>query len=141
MANYGTPAAFANVLTTELQSLADGTASAASSAIDNSSNLYGFADVSLVIGNAASDPTSTGARWEIHLLPRLADGSTYADITASTRVGTIIVTTGDSVKNGMLSRVPIPPGFFKWAATNRMGVTSHSSGHTMAHRLYDMKGA
>jgi hypothetical protein len=140
MANYGTPAAFANVLTTELNSLADAANSAAGSAIDNSSNLYGFADLSMAL--AAINPTSAGARMEVHLLPRLADGSTYADISASTRVGTIVVdTTGSNTKEGMLHRVPVPPGFFKWAATNRTGVTLAASGSIFAHRLYDMKGA
>lgn len=139
MANYSTPAAFNSQLTTELNSLADAANTAASGIVDNSTALAGFADVSVVL--AAINPTNAGARVDIHLLPRLADGSTYADISASTRVGTVVVdTTGSNTKEGMLLRVPLPPGHFRWAATNRTGVTLGASGSVISTRHYDMKG-
>lgn len=141
MSNYANVQAFSSVLTTGLDSRTDGqAASAASADQDNSTNLYGFADVSLVLGNGSTDPSVASARYEIHILPRLADGTTFADLTASTIVGVVVVVTGDFVKNGMLRQVPIPPGVFKWQAVNRMGVTAHSSGNTMSVRYYDMKG-
>jgi hypothetical protein len=139
MSQYANVQAFSSVLTTELNSLADAANSNASSNQDNSTNLYGFADVSVVLG--AINPTSAGARLEIHLIPRLADGSTYADLSASTIVGTVVVdTSGSNTKEGMLRGVPIPPGFFQWRATNRTGVTLAASGNTMSVRYYDIKG-
>ncbi len=141
MSQYANVQAFSSVLTTELNSRANGDAASSNSTTqDNSTNLYGFADVSLVIGNGASDPSTADARYEIHILPRLADGTTFADLTASTIVGVVVVRTGDFAKNGMLRGVPIPPGHFQWQAVNRMGVTSHSSGNTMSVRYYDLKG-
>jgi hypothetical protein len=132
---YETPTSFASQLTTELNSLANATDSAASAAYDNSTNLDLFADVSLVL--ASINPTdSAGARCEIHLLPRLADGSTYADISSNTIVGVITVTDTSSAKNAMLRGVPIPPGFFKWALTNRTTVTLGASSNVVSVRTY-----
>lgn len=139
MSNYANVQAFSSVLTTEINSLADGSTTAASSAQDNSTNLYGFADLSIVLG--AINPTSAAARVEVHIVPRLADGSTYADISAATVVGSVVVdTTGSNTKEAMLRGVLVPPGFFKWALTNRTGVTLAASGNTASARLYDMKG-
>lgn len=136
---YETPSSFSNALTTELDSLADASNTAASSAIDNSTNLDIHADVSVVLGSI--NPTSAGARVDIHLVPRLADGSTYADIGAATVVGTVPITTGSAVKNAMLRGVMIPPGHYKLAATNRTGVTLAASGNTIAIRTYGFTSA
>jgi hypothetical protein len=137
MSQYANVQAFSSVLTTELNSLADGSLTAASSNQDNSTNLYGFADVSLVLGSI--NPTSAGASVEIHLVPRLADGTTYADPNTSTFVGSIAVDTGSSTKEGMLRGVALPPGFYQWRARNTTGVTLAASGNTISVRAYDIK--
>ena len=137
MAQFTNVQSFSSVLTTGLDSLADAGLTAASSNQDNSSNLFGFCDVSVVLGSI--NPTSAGACIEIHICPRLADGSTYADGNASTIVGTVTVDTGSSTKEGMLRGVPIPPGFYQWRARNRTGVTLAASGNTISVRAFDMK--
>lgn len=139
MSNYANVQAFSSVLTTALDSLADAGTTAASSNQDNSTNLYGFADFSVVLGSI--NPTVASSRIEIHIVPRLADGSTYADVTAATLAGVVVTNTGSSTKEGMLRNVPIPPGFFQVFAVNRTGVTLASSGNTISARYYDMKGS
>lgn len=127
------PSSFSNVLTTELDSLADAAACTASSAIDNSTNLDIFADLSLILGS--SNPSGS-PYWEVHLLPRLGDGSTYADRNASTLVATIAVDTGSSTKEGMARGIIIPPGHYKWQLVNRTGVANAASGNTASVRTY-----
>lgn len=136
---YETPSSFTNALTTELNSLADGSSTAASSAIDNSTNLDLFADVSAILGSI--NPTATSARIDVHLVPRLGDGSTYADIGAATVVATIPVTTGSAAKNLGTIGIRIPPGHYKLAVTNRTGVTLAASGNTVSYRTYGLASA
>lgn len=139
MSQYANVQAFSNVLTTELDGIADAASTSASADQDNSSNLYGFADISVIL--ASANPTSAGARLELHVIPRLGDGSTFADLTPSTIAGTVVVdTTGNNPKEGMLRGVPIPPGFFRWRAVNRMGVTTAASANVVSVRYYDIKG-
>ena len=123
-------ASFTSRITTGLDSLADGSG-VDSSAVDNATDLDQYIDVSLILGS--SNPSGSPF-WEIHILPRLGDGSSYADPNAGTLVGTIPVDIGSSTKEGMLRRVEIPPGHYKIRAVNRMGVANAASGNTLSTR-------
>lgn len=133
---YETPASYDAALSSEVSAISDTASTAAGSAIDNSSSLDMLGDISILL--ATITPTSTGARVDIHLLPRLDDGTTYADIGTATIVGTLAITTGAGAKSGMIQGVRIPPGFFKLALTNRTGVTLNATGNTVKIRRYGL---
>lgn len=135
MPQYVNDIAYADVLTTALNTLADGSTSSASS---TQSPDRGFASFSLALGSI--NPTSAAARFEVHLCPRMGDGSTISDVTASTLVGVIVVTTGSSAKNGVLENIPLPNDSFQWRVVNRAGVTTAGTGNTARASYYDMAG-
>lgn len=135
---WESPTSFTNALTTGLDSLASGSATAASTAIDNSTNLDMFADFSAILGSI--NPSGT-PYLELHLLPRLGDASTYADRSTSTLAGQLVVTTGSSAKSGMFvsfngGPIIIPPGLFKVQVVNQTGVSLAASGNTVSYRAY-----
>lgn len=132
---FETPASYDAALSSEVSAISDTTTTALGTAIDNSSTLDILGDVSVLLGSI--NPTSTGARLDIHLAPRLDDGSTYADLGTATLVGTIPITTGSGAKSGMLRGITILPGFFKLAVTNRTGVTLNAT-NTVKIRRYGM---
>ena len=124
-----------SVLTTGLNSLASGSATAASSAVDNTTTRYQLCDDEMVLGSI----NPSGSPYvEIHFLKEIvSDGSTtFEDRTLGTLVGIIPVTTGSSAKNGSVKRVPLPDGDFKVVAVNQTGQTLAASGNSMyLHRF------
>ena len=75
-------AAIATALTTELDGLANATASAASGAIDNRTTLNLFMDVELVVA-AQGSARSAGAVVEVYLVSSL-DETNYEDVITGT---------------------------------------------------------
>jgi len=132
---YNVDTAYTSLMTTALNSITTGSATAASSAITNSTNLALWMDVSLMLGSV--NPSGT-PYLELHLLPKAGDGSTYADRSAQTLVDTLVVTTGSSAKVAQSIGIVVPPGDYELMLVNQMGVTTASSGNTLYYRLYDM---
>ncbi len=84
LAKWNAALSYANALTTELNSLANGSVAVAATAIDNTTNLYTDGWVSVSLPTVA---TGTGAPgMSIYLLPLNDDGTTYGDGTASATV-------------------------------------------------------
>ena len=129
------PASIASALTTELNSLANGSLSALSSAIDNTSNRYQY--LALELNLASLNPTGTPF-VEVYLFPSI-DGTNYADGSASLSqclVASIPVTTGSGAKLSTATGILIPPFLFKLAVRNQTNVSLASSGSTLEYRLY-----
>jgi len=129
---YDTPLTYDAALGSGLNSLASGSA-ATSSNIGNSSDKCPLMDISGILG--AFNPSGT-PYLEIHLLPLLDDGSSYADRGVGTLVASVQVSTGSSAKKFEVVGIPIPPGDFEIAVVNQTGTTFASSGNTVKTRRY-----
>lgn len=125
--------AYTSLVTTGLDSLTDGSSTAASSAVDNTANLNLYADFGLMLGSI----NPSGAPYlELRLLELNGDGSTYDDNSAGACVGAFQVTTGSSAKVATLKRVLLTLGQFKAIVVNRTGVTLAATANTLYYRTY-----
>jgi hypothetical protein len=116
----------------------------ASSALDNSSNLDMFADLSISLGSI----TPTGVPYiGVYVYPLNQDGSTYGDgrfgssaagpPPANYLVGMIGLVASAGVQVGMARGILLPPGSFKFVLYNQSGVTLAGSSNTVKWRTYD----
>ena len=130
------------VLTTELNSLADATMSAASTAIANQTNLDMYADIEV---NLASLSPAGGGYVSLYILEAV-DGSNYpSQSDADLRLtGTQLLcllpvgTTASTAQRVVARNVLIPPGSFKIKLDNRTGVALNASGNTVKFNSYDV---
>lgn len=140
-APYGS---IATVMTTELNGLANATR-AVSGERDNSTDLYVYADLELVV-TFASAPTADTV-CELYLIPSI-DGTTYTDGETTTIqpaatefVGAFYVRNVTSAQRIAVRGVVIPPGKRKWVLRNFTGVAMAASGNTLKERLYRLQVA
>ena len=139
---WAAPVAITTALSTELNSLADGSYSAASSAYDNETNLYLYADVEIVL--ASLTPTS-GAFIALYLVKSL-DGTNFADGGGATApaaadlVAQVDLSTSTGAKRRVVANIPIPPLQFKWILLNEANVALASSGNTLKVRYHNEQG-
>lgn len=125
------------VLSTQLNSLADGAYSNASSAVDNTSNLHQWASAELVLASL----TPTGSAYiAVYLLP--TQSSVYPDGGGATAPSAenlwcvFALSTSGSVKNRVLMGLPIPPANFKLVLLNAAGASLAASGNTLKLTTY-----
>jgi hypothetical protein len=126
------------VLTTQLNSLANLTWSALSSAVDNSTNGYMYVDIEVVL--ASLTPTGDDAAIEIYLVPSI-DGSTYPNYTESGTseeienapyfVGAVPLSLDTEAQTQVLRQIELPPGSFKIGVRNQANVGLAASGNTV----------
>lgn len=135
-------AAIANGLTTELNSLADGSVTALGSQIDNTSSLYEFMDVQLDL--ASLTISSTSAYVTVFVVPSV-DGTNYPDFTSGTYANyhggyavcnIPVKNVSATTARAMAVMIPIPPAKFKLAIRSGLGVSMAASGNTLGYRLY-----
>lgn len=134
-------AAIASILTTELNSLGSGSTSAASAAIDNTTNLDLFADLTLTVA-AQGAARSAGANVSVYLTQAL-DGTNYDD-TQSTTAELVAVFSLDAATTARQSSrrdVPIPPGLYKFFVVNNTGQALAASGNILEHRMHSIETA
>lgn len=138
---------WATIMSTELNSIASGNAIAATSALDNSSNLDMFADFSIHLASLAGASPNFVA---LLLFPLQGDGSTYGDgrfgSSASLSAaavplvywrGNFSMLAATQAQEGMIEGVLIPRGSFKPVLWNQMGAAFASSGNTLKWRTYN----
>lgn len=144
MANFlwGAAGSVYNLLTTELNSLATGSGSAAGPAIDNSTNKYQTGRLELIIASSSLAFT-TASFVKVFFLPRLSDGTNYPTYTSGASyklaegnyLAAIIninpATQSSNVVYEAVDRVWIPQGLFKAVLVSSAGVTLPSSGNTL----------
>lgn len=132
----------ANLLTTQLNALANSTGNVLSTLGGATQNTTGriYADVEFVAGGTFS-PTA-GGFIELWLLRSLDGGSTYEDGSATVAPGrapdiVIPVEAGTTItpRNGA-SGLVLPPAFFKPLARNQTGATLPASGNLIRFALY-----
>ncbi|MGE3620741.1 MAG: hypothetical protein AB7L84_09790 [Acidimicrobiia bacterium] len=134
-------ASIATALSTELNSLANNSLTAASSAIDNTSALELFADLELVVA-AQGSARSAGAVVDVYIVPSV-DGTNYADLeaTCSEPIATFALDAATTARRLAARDIPIPPGLFKLAVRNRTGQSFASSGSTLKYRTHSVQQA
>lgn len=134
------PESTATALTTELNSLADGSYTNASSAIDNETDLYKFIDFEVVLASL----TPTGSPYVSIYAVYSLDGTNYADGGGATapRNTSLLATLDTSTSTGakrLVTSGPIllSPFKFKLIALNKCGVSLASSGNTLKYRRFN----
>lgn len=137
----GYHAAESSRLTTELNSLANGSMTALSAEVDNSTNKYLYADVEVAL--ASINPTGAPT-VDLYLVPTV-DGTNYPEfdtgasptaIVLNYLVATLNIKTGSAAHRAIARMIPIPPGKYKWALRNATGVSLAASGSTVKERNY-----
>lgn len=127
-------AARGDVLTTELNALANGSRTAAGSAVDNGANLDQYAAVQLDV-DFVSAPSS-GAYVDVFMV-RALDGTNYEDGSASVDPGThtlvaVIPVRADTAAQKLMSRqFVLPPCPVKFILGNRTGQAFPATGSTL----------
>ena len=132
---YGT---LASALTTELNALANATASAASSAIDNTSTLDLYADWELVLGTQTS--RTAGCSVSLYITPSL-DGTNYSDVSSSSAelLGVFTLATGTGAQRVIIRDTSIPPTLFKVFVVNNSTQAFAATGNTIRYRTHSVK--
>jgi hypothetical protein len=129
---------------TTLNSIASGNAILSDLALDNSTALDVFADISIALASAAFTASPFVG---VYLYPLNKDGTTYGDGRfgtsaagppgASYYVGRIPLVAATSVQEGTLRRIILPPGGFKFVLHNQGGIAFAASGNTCSYRTYN----
>jgi hypothetical protein len=132
----------------DLNSLASGGAAVATSVITNGTALDLYADVSLIV--TVGGTTTNAGFLTLFLLPLQQDGTTYGDAAVSSTTvqpagtyltGTAFVKVGvasGSTVSAMFRGIVLPPGDFKFALGNSLGVTLNATAAlTMKYRSYN----
>ncbi len=132
---------------TDFNSLANGSVVVASSAITNSSALDLYADVSFVL--TVGGTTIATSRLDLYILPLNQDASTYGDGAANgatppvgqyqvSAVGVKSGVTNGNTITGTFRSVVLPPGNFKFAVVNGLGVgLNATAAAAMSYRTYN----
>lgn len=131
-------AASVAILTTELNSLATATNTAASSVIDNTAALDLYADFELVLA-AQGTARSAGAIIALYATYSL-DGTNYADVSEATaELVAVFSLDASTTARRIVSRdVPISPGKVKFFARNSTGQTLAATVNTISYRLHSI---
>jgi hypothetical protein len=134
-------AAIASVLTTELNSIANAAVSAASSAIDNTSALDLYDDLTFTIATQGGARTA-GATVSV-LMVQALDGSNYDDVqvTCGQLVAVFPLDAATTARQVSVRDVPIPPGLFKYFVLNSTGQAFASSGNILERRPHSIETA
>jgi hypothetical protein len=131
------PTSRGNVLSTELNTLANGSRTNGGTVVDNSVNLdkYGWFELGVTFGSA---PSADGY-IALYLIPAM-DGTNYADGSSTVAPGAdtwiinISLNATTNAQNKQVGPVALPPSKFKIIAENRSGQAFPSSGSTL--KLY-----
>ena len=135
----------ATVLTTELNALASGSASAASAAQGGDATAAELLlDFELLTGGSVTP--GTGARADLYLL-RSVDGTNYEDATTGASeslppdafVGSFVPTSGAGTKRMALRDRPAPPGLWKAVVVNELGVALAATNNTLRVRAHSLQ--
>jgi hypothetical protein len=133
--------AIASVLTTDLNSIANAAISAASSALDNSTNLDLYDDLTFTIATQGG-ARSAGATVSV-LMVQAVDGTNYDDVevTCGQVVAVFPLDAATTARQVSVRDVPIPPGLFKYFIRNGTGQAFASSGNILERRPHSIESA
>jgi hypothetical protein len=131
-------ATIATALSTGLNSLANNTASAASSSIDNTTALELYADFELVLGTQTA--RTSGASVQVWFAVSL-DGTNFADVSISSAeyAGSFSLPLTTAAVRAVIRDVAIPPGLFQVFIYNASTQALNASGNTLKYRTHSIK--
>lgn len=139
-ASWAAPNTIGNALTTELNSLANGSYSSASSAIDNEAGLFLYLDLELLLASL----TPTGAPTvSVYAVYSIDNGTNFEDGGGATAppnaalLCTIDLSTSASIKRRTRVNLSIAPLQFKLVVLNNSGVSFAASGNTVRYRRHN----
>jgi hypothetical protein len=125
-----------SLITTALNSLTT-TGTATSGALDNTSNLYMYVDLQLLI-TYGTNPTA-GSVIECYI-SRSVDGGTNYEVAAAPAgiVGAFVLAATTSAQYCVIPGVLVPPGFYKiHLVAKTTGQTAAASGNTVTGLYYN----
>ncbi len=142
LGKWGNLASVVSLLTTELNSLANGAATAASSAIANQTNLDIYADIELVLASLSPVAPNYGTLYILEAV----DGTNYPSATAAVLLNQpsqilctfALDTTATTAQRIVVRNVLLPPASFKVAYYNQAGVALGASGNTIRAITYGL---
>lgn len=130
--------------TQKIDSLTDNEWTDLSDEVDNTTNLYAYADLDLVLGSAAF--TGTDSSVEIYIVPTV-DGTNYPDWTGNSTsdapeqthylvdiLPLKAATAAKRVVSSSQAAIELPQGKFKFGMRSRANVTLAGSGNTLYFR-------
>lgn len=134
------------VMTTELNSLANGAYAISSAAYDNTSLLDLFADFDVQLAYTTTAPTVGAKVAEIYALPSI-DGTNFATVDASNvpqkslLIGTVETRLPSTsvVEHLIIPGVPLPPRKFKTVLKNTSGQTLKATGNQISIAPYQLQ--
>lgn len=131
-------AAIASVLTTELNSLANNANTAASAAIDNTTNLDLVADLTLTVATQGV-ARSAGASVAVYRTSAL-DGTNYDDVNETTAelIAVFPLDAATTARQSTRPDIPFGPGLYKVFARNLTGQTLAASGNLVEIRWHSL---
>lgn len=130
--NWSAPAALSsNLISTELNSLANGSESALIT-YDNSSNLDLYGAVTIKLGSI-----TTGSSGSVTLRVYASDGTNVSDKTGGGDTYTLPLTSGSSAKIVIAPMVRLYPFSLRFTVTNSAGVSLAASGNELYIRPYN----
>ena len=131
-------ASIASVLTTEMNGTTNGSISTASAAIDNSTALDLYDDLTLTL--ATQSARSAGATVSVHMV-QAVDGTNYDDVeaTCGQLVAVFPLDAATTARQCTVRDVPIPPGLFKYFVLNNTGQAFAASGNLLERRPHSVE--
>lgn len=134
-------AAIASILTTELNSIANAAISAGSAAVDNTSALDLYCDLTFTIATQGG-ARSAGATVSV-LMVQALDGTNYDDVqvTCGQLVAVFPLDAAVTARQVSVRDVPVPPGLYKLFVLNGTGQAFAASGNILEHRFHSITTA
>lgn len=130
--------------TQKIDSLTDNEWTDLSDEVDNTTNLYAFADLDLVLGSAAFTGSDSGI--EVYIVPTV-DGTNYPDWSGNSTsdapqqthyfaafLPLTAATAARRVVSASQWSIELPQGKFKFGIRSRANVTLAASGNTLYYR-------
>lgn len=130
--------------TQKIDSLTDNEWTDLSDEVDNTTNLYAYADLDLVLGSAAFTGTDSGV--EVYIVPTV-DGTNYPDWSGNSTsdapqqahyfvafLPLTAATAARRVVSSSQAAIELPQGKFKFGMRSRANVTLAASGNTLYYR-------
>jgi len=135
---WATPGTFTDLLTTELNALANAAGAVLSPAFDNRANLFLFGD--FVLNSGFSPNPTAGNTVDLYLIPA-TDGTNYTDGGAATRPASAYrgswVMRSASPLVLALQGISLPPCPFKITVLNNSGAAMGATGNKVSISPYN----